>query len=100
MKIKKERSINLFAGRALEEIKDEIKSLYLHNEIPWVIGYSGGKDSTAVVQLVYQSLSEIPEKQRSKVVYVLTSDTKVETPSIVNHIYISLKLIAEAAKMD
>jgi DNA sulfur modification protein DndC len=100
MKVKKEKSINLFAGRSLEEIKDEIKSLYLHNEIPWVIGYSGGKDSTAVVQLVYQALTELPIKQRSKTVYVLSSDTKVETPSIVNHIDINLKLIADSAKED
>ena len=33
-----------------------IQNLYLSDNIPWVIGYSGGKDSTAAVQLVWMAL--------------------------------------------
>ena len=67
---------------------------------PWVVGYSGGKDSTAVTQLIYMALLNLPPKKRHKTVYVLSSDTKVETPSIVNHIDINLALIQKSAKED
>lgn len=92
--------LNSFGGRTLDEYKSEIKKLYLHNSTPWVIGYSGGKDSTAVVQLIYMALSELDNEQLSKTVYVLSSDTKVETPSIVNHVEITLDMIQSAAKKD
>ena len=47
----------------IKKIKDQIKKIYLEDEIPWVVGYSGGKDSTAVTQLVWESLEELePEK--------------------------------------
>ncbi|MFG1593552.1 DNA phosphorothioation system sulfurtransferase DndC [Halobacteriovorax sp. CON-3] len=92
--------LNTFGGRTLEEYKEEIKSLYLHNKTPWVIGYSGGKDSTATTQLVYSALSELSHDQLNKTVYILSSDTKVETPAIVNHIDITLDMIQESAKKD
>ena len=31
-----------------------IQNLYLSDDIPWMIGYSGGKDSTAALQLVWK----------------------------------------------
>lgn len=100
MSSKKSNALNTFGGKTIEELKLEITNLYLHNNTPWVIGYSGGKDSTTVVQLIYMSLLDLPIEKRSKTVYVLSSDTKVETPSIVNHIDINLALIQESAKED
>ncbi len=92
--------LNTFGGRSLDDLKQEVKDLYLHNDTPWVIGYSGGKDSTTVTQLIYMALQELTAEQRHKPVFVLSSDTKVETPSIVNHVEVTLKLIQEAAKRD
>ena len=97
---RKRTSLNNFAGRSFDEIKQEIQELYLRNDTPWVIGYSGGKDSTAVTQFVYMALLDLPQKKLHKKVYILSSDTKVETPAIVNHIDINLVMIHKAAKKD
>ena len=40
---------------------ETIKEVYLADKIPWICGYSGGKDSTAVVQLVWTALSQLPK---------------------------------------
>ena len=93
-------SLNSFGKRTLHSLKDEIQDLYLQNDTPWIIGYSGGKDSTTITQLIYMSLLDLSPKQLNKTVYVLSSDTKVETPSIVNHIDINLALIQKTAKKD
>ena len=42
----------------IEGLKETIRNLYLADDIPWVIGYSGGKDSTATLQLVWLALQE------------------------------------------
>jgi DNA sulfur modification protein DndC len=69
----------------------------MHNSSPWVVGYSGGKDSTAALQLVWYALTGIPETKRTKPVYVLASDTLVETPVIVNYIDQTLERINRAS---
>lgn len=61
---------------------ETIKGLYLEDKIPWICGYSGGKDSTAVVQLVWQALSELPQEKLNKTVHVISTDTLVESPVI------------------
>ena len=66
----------------IREVIDVIKGLYLSDMIPWICGYSGGKDSTAVVQLVWNALSEIPYNQRKKPVHVISTDTLVESPVV------------------
>lgn len=66
----------------IKETKDEIKKVYLSDERPWVIGYSGGKDSTTVVQLVFEALTELNRNQLTKKVYVISSDTLVENPIV------------------
>lgn len=61
---------------------DQIKGLYASDEIPWVVGYSGGKDSTAVAQLVWLALLEMKPEERFKPVHIITSDTLVENPAV------------------
>ena len=53
-----------FNENTLEELIEEIKYVYKSDERPWVIGYSGGKDSTTVVELVYKMLLSLPNEQR------------------------------------
>jgi len=60
----------------------EIRALYLADATPWVIGFSGGKDSSTVVQLVYYALLDIPPENRHKTVHVIASDTLVESPVV------------------
>lgn len=74
-----------------------IKRVYLADQIPWVVGYSGGKDSTAVLQLVWTAISELPEEERKKKIYVITNDTLVESPVVAKWVEVSLNKINRAA---
>ncbi len=76
---------------------EEIRQMYLDYSYPWVVGYSGGKDSTATLQLIWYALAELAVEQRQKPVYVISSDTLVETPVIVDYISETLRLIGEQA---
>ena len=42
-------------SKRINYIIDDIKEQYLENDnnIPWIIGFSGGKDSTVVLTLVW-----------------------------------------------
>lgn len=84
----------------IPEIIKEMRDLYLSDKRPWIIGYSGGKDSTAVLQMVYYMLKDIPPKQRKKTVHVVCNDTLVETPPIVEHMTKTLRAVAAAAQRD
>jgi len=89
---------SIFDKRSLRDIYDEIRNVYRQYPQPWVIGYSGGKDSTAVLQLVWNALEELPVAERQKPVFVIASDTKVETPIIVDYIDNTLLRISEHAQ--
>jgi len=71
----------------IRETIEEIKLAYQQDNRPWILGYSGGKDSTATLQLVWQALLETPDKNRTKLIYVISSDTLVETPIIKKYLY-------------
>ena len=55
-----------------EELVDEIKYVYQSDNRPWIIGYSGGKDSTTVVELVYEMLLSLKPEERNKTVYIVS----------------------------
>ncbi len=81
----------------LEKRYQEIRQVYLADSRPWVVGYSGGKDSTCTLQMVWTALAALPAEQRQKPVYVISSDTLVETPVIVRYIDVTLARISTAA---
>lgn len=84
--------------KTIATLIEEVAALYTADEIPWVIGYSGGKDSTAVLQLVWLSLAQLPREQLNKPVYVISTDTLVENPIVALWVSQSLeKMGAEAA---
>lgn len=66
----------------IRSVIETIKELYLEDRIPWICGYSGGKDSTAVVQLVWYALRELPKEQRKKTIHIISTDTLVESPVV------------------
>lgn len=85
-------------GQITESIKQDIKAQYLEDPIPWVIGFSGGKDSTAVLQLVFYALSELPKSDLKKGIHVLSNDTLVENPNIVSFLDNQLKEIEKTGR--
>lgn len=78
----------------------EVAKLYLEDPIPWVVGYSGGKDSTATLALVWLALLTIDSDRRTKPVYVISNDTLVENPVVSSWVERSVEAMAEAAKTD
>ncbi len=94
---------NFFDGNSgfVESVKKlikEVQTLYKQDEIPWVIGYSGGKDSTAVLQLVWIAIEELPTEQRHKNIFVISTDTLVENPIVSMWVSKSLDLMAQKAE--
>lgn len=89
-----------FAGKTLSEYVANVQRVYLKDKRPWVIGYSGGKDSSAVMVLVYLALLGLKPEERHKHVFVVASDTLVETPIVVNHVNTSLEAIQKGAERD
>jgi len=98
-------SINNNSNRSLsieklDKTYKEIQDLYLSDNRPWIIGYSGGKDSSATVQLVWNALYKLDINKRNKTVHVITTDTLVENPVIAAYTRTVLSLIDEEAQKE
>ena len=76
--------------------------VYKHDNRPWLIGYSGGKDSTLLVSLVYEAMKRLKRtgSKMHKKIYVITSDTMVENPIVKNYMHTSSQSINDASKRD
>ncbi len=66
----------------IQHLTTEIQTLYCLDGIPWVVGYSGGKDSTTILQLVWNAIASLPPEQRTKPIHVISTDTLVENPIV------------------
>ncbi len=64
---------------------------------PWIIGFSGGKDSTLVVHAVFEVLMSIPPSRRTRQVHIVSNDTLVESPVVIAHLNRVTKAIQQAA---
>ncbi len=84
----------------IEALTEEIQQLYLCDEIPWVVGYSGGKDSTTVLQLIWNAIAQLPVEKRHKTIHVITTDTLVENPIVSNWVRQSLEKLEATAKAN
>lgn len=93
---REERSV--FDTRSIQDLYRDIQEVYASSLMPWVIGYSGGKDSTTTLQLIWYAIAALPPEERRKPIYVIASDTLVETPVIVDHLNTTLRRINEAAQ--
>lgn len=85
----RERLRNVAGTLAAEYVKS-------HSE-PWIVAYSGGKDSTLLLQLVWETLSSLEPEKRRRRVYVVANDTLVESPLVIDHLKKSVSVIREAA---
>ncbi|MGC4116777.1 MAG: DNA phosphorothioation system sulfurtransferase DndC [Myxococcales bacterium] len=84
--------------KSIEALQEEIRQVYTADSRPWVIGFSGGKDSTTALQLTWYALAKLPPDQRKKPVFVIASDTLVETPVVVDQLNNTLDKISKAAE--
>lgn len=89
-------------AKFIQYIIDEIIDQYLHADEtrrPWIIGFSGGKDSTVMLQLVWKAISQIKELTGvvKRDIYVVCNDTMVENPVITEYVYRVLDKIEQAA---
>lgn len=78
-------------------LHEEIRAFYTADAAPWIIGYSGGKDSTATLQLVWSAIADLPPAQRRKPIHVISTDTLVENPIIAAWVATSLEVMQRAA---
>ena len=71
------------------------------NNRPWIVGFSGGKDSTMLLQMVWYAIKKIdPVIRAQRKIYVICNDTLVENPKIIDFIYRTLNNIEKAAVRD
>lgn len=86
----------ILADRVALAIKNT-QALYLSDPLPWIVGYSGGKDSTATLQLIWEAIRQLPVQQRTKDVHVISTDTLVENPVVAIWVTNSLEAMTAAA---
>lgn len=83
--------------KTVDALLARTRQLYLEDSVPWVVGYSGGKDSTATLQLVWLALAGIEPEKRTKMVHVISTDTLVENPIVASWVGRSLDVMSAAA---
>ncbi len=81
---------------AVAEIKEEYTSEA--QSLPWIIGFSGGKDSTLMAHMVFEAILDLPKSERRREIIVLSNDTLVESPVLMHHLKLSLEKIREGAE--
>lgn len=87
----------------IQHLENEIIDQYLYDEHasrPWIIGFSGGKDSTMLLQVTWNALKKIDPILLTRQIYVVCNDTLVENPRIVKFIDKTLKRIQKEANLN
>ena len=100
----KKGQMSAFAERGLHAsiaaLIAEVQELYLADSLPWIVGYSGGKDSTAVLALIWLALAKLAPSQRSILVRVISTDTLFENPVVAAWVTHSLEVMRATAQKD
>ena len=81
----------------LTEITRSLRDLYLNDPRPWMVGFSGGKDSTLVAHLIFETAKSVPAAQRTKEIHLVCTDTRVEIPAVVETIEGTLNKLQRAS---
>lgn len=82
----------------LNVARNALRSEYLRKHVdPWVVAYSGGKDSTLLLQLTWETLMSLPEKDRRRKIYIVGNDTLVESPLVIQHLRSTMAILGKAA---
>ena len=88
--------------KRIADIIDDIEDQYLEEDRynrPWIIGFSGGKDSTVLLMLTWLAMQKAREEghELKRNVYVVCNDTMVENPIIEEYVSDVLVKIQNAA---
>jgi DNA sulfur modification protein DndC len=83
--------------RYASDLYNEIKKVYVADNRPWVIGYSGERFNSKL-QLVWNALSQLERHHLSKPIYIISSNTRVESPAIIELIKRNLDALQSEAK--
>ena len=85
-------------GAPWAAVRQEITEEYAApHAAPWIVGFSGGKDSTIVAHLVFEHLLSLAPSARTRPVHIVSNDTLVESPLVMAHIRTVLDEIRHAA---
>ncbi|AFL74413.1 DNA phosphorothioation system sulfurtransferase DndC [Thiocystis violascens] len=83
----------------LADTRNLLRNEYAADRRPWVVAYSGGKDSTLVLQLVYDLLLELGSSA-DKPIFVVASDTRVEAPNVEEYLADRLSRLSSHARAN
>jgi len=83
-----------------QDIKKSLLQLYLEDGRPWLVGFSGGKDSTMLASLVFDAVLSVPPAKRTKPISVVCTDTRVEIPAIVEMVEGTLRQMQRCSQQN
>lgn len=82
----------------LDAIAETLRREYRRKHCyPWLIAYSGGKDSTLLLQMVWEMVAALPIEERRRRITVVGNDTLVESPLVIRHLRKSIANVGAAA---
>lgn len=82
----------------LAAAKEVVCKEYLRKHTdPWVLAYSGGKDSTLLLQITWEVLTDLAPSQRCREIWIIGNDTLVESPLVIRHLRKSMETVSKAA---
>jgi DNA sulfur modification protein DndC len=71
-----------------QEIKSSLQQLYLEDKRPWLVGFSGGKDSNMLASLIFDAVLSIPAEQVRRSVYRLLSAVLAAPSTVYRLLYL------------
>lgn len=90
----------IFSDFPFDDLKQSIQRAYKDEtqNYPWIVGFSGGKDSTLVAHLIFEAIMRIAPKLRTRKIYFISNDTLVENPFVVQQVEDQFIKIKNTAK--
>jgi len=90
----------LSAAERVRIAKADLRDEYLEpsHTFPWIVGYSGGKDSTLLLQLVMEMVLELAPSDQRRPLHVVCNDTRVESPVVAEYVDRMLTRLTRAAE--
>lgn len=85
-------------GVRIAELQRLVVEQYQADDLPWFLGFSGGKDSSALLAAVYSSLLSL--ENAAKPVTVVYCDTGVEIPTMADYVMRTLGRLREQVARD